>query len=125
MDSNFNFKKTDEMLINRMTEKKAVTNEESLLKKLAKKIKMNVSIENIYPGVWSIMGLLVGVLGMYKNVENAEWIIPVSCILYYAPKHIIPFVVILISLLGMSLGIPKMVFLLIFSLITMVDWSKL
>lgn len=122
MNVNFDFKKQDQEF-EAILEKKSIMSKISKFKLFPRNIRMNFSLDRIHPGVWSIATLLLGVLGMHYHVTNAVWVIPVGCMLYYAAKHVVSFCVMLVSLLGMVLGIPEMAFLLIFSVITMVNWS--
>lgn len=122
MNVNFDFKKQDQEF-EAIMEKKSVMSKISTFKIFPRNFRMNFSLDRIHPGVWSVVTLLLGVLGMHYKIDNAAWVIPVGCILYYAAKHVVPFAVMLVSLLGMALGIPQMALLLIFSVITMVNWS--
>lgn len=120
---NFDFK-GQEQAVESIMEKKSVMSKVSKFKIFPRGINMSFSLESIHPGVWSILTLLLGVVAMHYKIENAVWLLPVGCVLYYAGKHVVPFAVTLISLLGMALGIPEMAFLLIFAVITMVNWNN-
>lgn len=120
---NFDFK-GQEQAVEAIMGKKSVMSKVSKFKIFPRGINMNFSLDRIHPGVWSIATLLLGVVAMHYKIENAVWLLPIGCVLYYAAKHVVPFAVMLVSLLGMALGIPEMAFLLIFSVITMIKWSS-
>lgn len=120
---NFDFK-SKEQAVEAIMEKKSVMNKVSKFKLFPRGINMNFSLDRIHPGLWSIITLLLGVVAMHYKIENAVWVIPFGCALYYAANHVVPFAVMLVALLGMALGIPQMAFLLIFGMITMVKWSS-
>lgn len=85
---------------------------------------MNFSLNRIPSGFWSIATLILAVVAMHYRVENAVWVIPIGCLLYYAANHMVPFAVMLVALGGMASGIPGLAFLLIFSVVTMVNWKN-
>lgn len=121
---NFDFK-TNENPNEVILEKRVSIPKMNKFKLFAQGFKMNFSLTRLPSAFWSISGLILAVTAMYFKVPEAGWAIPVACILYYGANHIIPFFVLAIALAGMALGIPQVAFLLIFSLITMVNWSSL
>lgn len=120
---NFDFKKEDQILEATLGKKPMVA-KLSQFKLFPRGFNMNVLMSKIPSGFWSILTLTLGVLAMHLKVENAVWILPVGCFLYYSANQMVPFAVMLVALAGMYLGIPQLVYLLVFSVITMVDWNK-
>lgn len=121
---NFDFKNTKDQN-EEVLQKKPIIPKVNKLKNFTRGLHMNFSLRNIPSAFWSIAGLIVAVVAMHFKIENAAWAIPVSCLLYYTSNQVLPFAVMSIAITGMALGIPQLVFLMIFSVITMFKWSEL
>lgn len=119
---NFDFKKS-EQVPSEILEKKSIIPKFNNFKLFPRGFNMNFSLSRIHPGFWSILTLTLGVIAMHYKVENAVWVLPIGCMLYYAANHVVPFAVMLVALAGMFLGIPQLAFLLFFAIITMINWS--
>lgn len=120
----FDFKK-QEQGIEAILEKKTIAAKVSQFKLFPRGFNMNFSLSRIHPGFWSIATLILGVVAMHFKVENAVWVLPIGCLLYYSANQVVPFAVMLVALAGMFLGIPELAYLLFFSVITMINWSRL
>lgn len=118
---NFDFKASEQET---MLEKKSVVPKLSKFKIFRQGFNMNLSLSRLPSSFWSIFGLILSVVALHYKVENAAWAIPVSCLLYYSSKQVVPFLVMLIALAGMATGIPELAFLMIFSVVTMINWSN-
>lgn len=119
----FDFKK-EEKISSEIFEKKKIS--QTLFKWMPKMSNIRFNLNTmIHPGVWSVLALAMGVTALHYNVPNAAWAIPVACILYYASTYAVPFAVFSLALAGMAWGVPNLAFLFIFSVITMVAWSKI
>ncbi len=120
---NFDFKK-GEQVSEEIFGKKSIIPKFSKFKLFPQGFNMNFSLNRIPSGFWSIATLILAVVAMHYRVENAVWVIPIGCLLYYAANHMVPFAVMLVALGGMASGIPGLAFLLIFSVVTMVNWKN-
>lgn len=119
----FDFKK-ETKFSNEIFERKKIS--ENFFKWIPKMSNFRFNLNtSIHPGVWSIVALAMGITALHYSVPNAAWAIPVACILYYASTYAMPFAVFSLALGGMALGVPYLAFLFIFSIVTMIPWSKI
>lgn len=119
----FDFKK-ETKFSNEIFERKKIS--ENFFKWIPKMSNFHFNLNtSIHPGVWSIVALAMGITALHYNVPNAAWAIPVACILYYASTYAVPFAVFSLALGGMAWGVPNLAFLFIFSIVTMIPWSRI
>lgn len=106
-------------------EKKSIIPKLSKFKLFPSGFNMSLSLSRLPSAFWSIAGLIIAVIAIHFKIENAAWAIPVSCLLYYSSNKIVPFCTMLIALAGILFASPAMILLLVFSVITMIEWSEI